>query len=229
MRWFARALLLSILAAAVATNLPAQRGAGRGVSGPLPSSTAIGAGALRFGPSTTARSTQAARGFVTRRGPVVSSRGFFGRNSRRLPYAYWLTPYYFPFDYSYNGYAPYGDGPDYDSGYDPNEQAAMTAQNALVDEVRRLSFQVSQLQNGQQTQGPVDTSQQEPQPPQVPITLVLRDGQQLQVQNYAVMNQTFWDFSKQPGRKIPIANIDVAASERATEAKGGEFPQLATQ
>jgi hypothetical protein len=58
------------------------------------------------------------------------------------------------------------------------------------------------------------------------VTLVLRDGQRLSVENYAVMNQTFWNFSKRPAQRIPISSIDVAASTKATEAEGGEFPQL---
>ncbi len=64
MRWVTRALLYGIFAAAIATNLPAQRGGGRGGSVPLPSSTALGAGALNFGPSSTARSTMPARGSI---------------------------------------------------------------------------------------------------------------------------------------------------------------------
>ncbi len=104
------------------------------------------------------------------------------------------------------------------------------AQHALVNQVQRLSAQVAQMQYGQQTQMQQYAMQQEPPPPpQIPVTLVLRDGQQLQVQNYAVMDQTFWDFTRQPVRKIPLSSIDVAASAKATEAKGGEFPQLVTQ
>lgn len=67
------------------------------------------------------------------------------------------------------------------------------------------------------------------QPAQPAVTLVLRDGQQLQVNNYAVMNQTFWDFSRQPVRKIPLSSIDIAASQKATEADGGEFPAISQQ
>jgi len=59
-----------------------------------------------------------------------------------------------------------------------------------------------------------------------PITLVLRNGQQIQVQNYAVMDGVFWDFSKQPARKIPLSSINLQASAEATEANGGEFPDL---
>ena len=58
------------------------------------------------------------------------------------------------------------------------------------------------------------------------MTLILRVVQQLSVENYAVMNETFWNFSKHPAQKIPISNIDLAASAKATEANGGEFPQI---
>jgi hypothetical protein len=55
---------------------------------------------------------------------------------------------------------------------------------------------------------------------------VLRNGQKIQVQNYAVMGDSFWDFSRQPARRIPLSMVDVAASAKATEANGGQFPAL---
>ncbi len=141
---------------------------------------------------------------------------------RRLPFAYWAAPYYYPpLDYGDTSYA----APAPDMGYDPAAEAAMLAQNSLVNQVQRLSAQVAQLQYGQQPQ-PATYGQQDSQPPPVPVTLVLRSGQQLQVQNYAVMDQTFWDFTRQPARKIPLSSIDVTASAKATQANGGEFPQL---
>ena len=230
-----RVLLFSTLAAAVATSMQAQRGgfAGRPLA---PSSTALGAGALSAVPSATARSTAPARVSVFTPGFRGSgfhngnrSRGYYGRNSR-LPFAYWVAPYYYgPFDYGDSSYDNSGyAGAGYDMPDDPNAQAAVMAQQALIDQVQRLSAQMAQLQNGQQQPAPPVEAQQEQLPPQIPVTLVLRNGQQLQVQNYAVMDQTFWDFSRQPVRKIPIASIDVAASTKATESKGGEFPQLPT-
>ena len=248
MRGLSRAVLLGALAAAVAVNLPAQRGGGGhagggfgggghvggGFSGgpgrvaaqsvPLPSATALGAGALRFGPSSTARSIQAARGFIGPNGRVTRLTRGHAFRGYGAPFAYWLSPWYFPFDYT----DPSSAGPD-DTGYDPNAEAAMMAQNDLAEQVRRLSAQVAQLQSGLQPPPPPDAAQQENQPPPVPVTLILHDGQQLQVQNFAVMNQTFWDFTRQPVRKIPISSIDIAASTKATQANGGEFPQLATQ
>ncbi len=238
MRWLTRAFLFGTLAAALAVNLPAQRGGGlRGAA--LPSSTAIGAGAGHFGPSATARSSAPARASGFRSGytsygyrsvgprsggTTYRSRGVYSRDRRNYPFAYWIAPYYYaPFDYADNSYS---EPPPEDNSYDPGEQAAMMAQQALVEQVQRLSDQVAQLQSGQQLQSQASSESEPPLPPEVPVTLVLRDGRQLQVRSYAVMDQIFWDFSKQTVRKIPISNIDVAASTKATEAQGGEFPQL---
>jgi hypothetical protein len=65
----------------------------------------------------------------------------------------------------------------------------------------------------------------EPLPPSVPITIVLKSGQKMEVQNYAIMNGMFWDFSKQNAKKIPLNEVDVAASSQATDAAGGAFPE----
>ncbi len=104
----------------------------------------------------------------------------------------------------------------------------------LASEIQRLSNEISQLRDsrgGQPAPGEdgvsQDTSQQAPQtPPQIPVTVVLRNGTRFDAGNYAVMDRTFWDFTGPAPRKFPIANIDVDASIKATEAKGGEFPQL---
>jgi hypothetical protein len=98
----------------------------------------------------------------------------------------------------------------------------------LGEQIQRLSAQVEQLRSEQQPAPPANVSQA-PQdaPPVSPITVVLRNGGQLQVANYAVMDRVFWDFSQRPARRIPISDIDVAASTKATEAAGAEFPELA--
>jgi hypothetical protein len=135
-----------------------------------------------------------------------------------------------PFYYSYGDYgnsmvdSPYGPMEDPNASTD----ADVTA-NLLGEQLQRLSAQVEELKSEQRQAGPAPAASQAPKdaPPVAPITVVLRDGQRLQVASYAVMNQVFWDFSQQPARRIPVANIDVAASAKATEAAGGEFPELA--
>ena len=132
-----------------------------------------------------------------------------------------------PFYYSYGDYGnSIFDTPPEEP---PVSNDADVMANLLGEQIQRLSAQVEQLRN-EQRQGPAPPASAEvPQdaPPVVPITVVLRTGQQLQVSSYAVMSKVFWDFSQQPARRIPVANIDVAASKKATEAAGGEFPELA--
>lgn len=69
-------------------------------------------------------------------------------------------------------------------------------------------------------------SQNQSAPPQPPVTVVLRNGQQFKAQSYAVTNDTFWDFSGATPRKVPLSSIDVPASEKATTDSGAEFPQF---
>ncbi|MGI8959553.1 MAG: hypothetical protein ACR2IV_07310 [Bryobacteraceae bacterium] len=143
----------------------------------------------------------------------------------QVPFGSFFAPYYYPsFGYGDSGYA----SNQYDAPPpgDPGVQSTMRAEGALSQQIQMLSDQIDQLKNAQQRgTAPQDEGVQQTTS-QVPITLVLRNGQQIQVQNYAVMDQIFWDFTRQPARKIPVSSIDVAASTRATEATGAEFPQL---
>jgi hypothetical protein len=241
-----RTLLFSIAVGAFsATALLAQHGGGFGARNtPLPSSTALGAGALSAFPSSTSRASAPAVGSLSfgRRGgapqPVYGgSRGNSrannsGRQYRRLPGSYVAAPYYYPlFDYSggtdYSA-AP-GPGPDNDSdtgyGPDPATDAMMANQAAMGQQVQRLTAQVNDLMYG--SGNPQQSVAPQPEtPPPAPVTLVLKSGEQLQVQNYAVTDNTFWDFAQRGTRKIPLSSIDLAASAKATQANGGEFPQI---
>jgi len=148
-----------------------------------------------------------------------------GRRDRRSsPIGYYFAPYYSYGDY---GTGFYDAPPAPPEDQNPSSGADVTA-NLLGEQIQRLSAQVEQLRSEQQPAPPAYVSQA-PQdaPPVAPITVVLRNGGQLQVANYAVMDRVFWDFSQQPARRIPVADIDVAASTKATEAAGGEFPELA--
>jgi hypothetical protein len=136
-----------------------------------------------------------------------------------------MTPYYYP-DFGYdNGF----EAPPPENA---SAQGAIMAENRLGEQIRRLSAEIEALRNAQQQNSqPPDYPQasEAPQlPPAPPIVLVLRDGQQVKTDNYAVMNNTLWDFSKQPARRIPISSINVSASEKASEANGAEFPQIST-
>jgi hypothetical protein len=65
----------------------------------------------------------------------------------------------------------------------------------------------------------------EPEQPSTPVTLILKNGQKLEVRNYAIMNGVFWDFTKQNSKRIPLSEIDEVASAKATDEAGGAFPE----
>ena len=169
----------------------------------------------------------------------ANGNGRYGRNNnRRAPYALFLAPYatypYFGYDdtssFDYNG------SPDYapNAPLDPASQSIMVGQDQLGQQVQQLNAELQELKS----QGPPNGSAQQPVAPAtadqdqpqntVPVTLVLQNGQRIQVKNYAVVNGVFWDFSKQPSRKIPLSSINLDASAQATQADGGEFPDLTT-
>jgi hypothetical protein len=160
-------------------------------------------------------------GFSGNRGRVGTN-----RNPRQV---YWGLSYLPWLDYgseAYNGGGAYNDTGSYQT--DPAEQTAEMTANVLGEQIQQLSSEVEQLRSAPYPQtgytpAPVNDP---PAPPTPPVTVVLRGGEQIQVQSYAIMGSTFWDFSKQPARRIPVASIDVAASTKATEATGGEFPTI---
>ena len=53
-----------------------------------------------------------------------------------------------------------------------------------------------------------------PETPQTPTTLVFKDGRQVEVSNYAIVNQTLYDLTPGHARKIALADLDLAATEK---------------
>ena len=63
----------------------------------------------------------------------------------------------------------------------------------------------------------------QPPEPAVPTVLVYRDQHKQEVQNYAIVGQTLWAFSAGRTQKIPLANLDVTATEKANDDRGVAF------
>lgn len=58
----------------------------------------------------------------------------------------------------------------------------------------------------------------------VPATvLVFRDQHQQEIRNYAIVGQTLWNFAPQHTEKIPLANLDLAATTKANDDRGLTF------
>jgi hypothetical protein len=56
-----------------------------------------------------------------------------------------------------------------------------------------------------------------------PTVLIFRDQHQEQVQNYAIVGQTLWNFSAGHTQKIPLSDLDIPATQKANEDQGIEF------
>jgi transcription elongation GreA/GreB family factor len=87
----------------------------------------------------------------------------------------------------------------------------------LQDRVRRLEDQRASASTPRppQYQGQVN--------PTSPIVLIFRDKHTQQAQNYAIVGQTIWLFNEQRATKIPLSEIDIAATQKANEERGLDF------
>jgi hypothetical protein len=60
-------------------------------------------------------------------------------------------------------------------------------------------------------------------PPDPPTTLVFKDGHQLQLNNYAIVSQTLYDFTPGHSRKIALSDLDLAATQKENDDHGVVF------
>lgn len=57
-----------------------------------------------------------------------------------------------------------------------------------------------------------------------PLTvLVFQDGHRTEAQNYAIVGQTLWIYTEQDSKKVPLAELDVAATKIANSDRGIVF------
>ena len=161
-----------------------------------------------------------------------------GPRSRYPTIPIFAPPIYYPG--AFGGYNDYGSS--VKPYNDPNGDSAdksnmMAAQDAMAEQIRQLSSDIESMRaNAAAQQQPAapsapapaagTSSNSAPESEQTPIQLILNNGDKLSIKSYAVMSGMLWDFSSGRLRKVPISSVDIPASTKATEAKGGEFPQL---
>jgi|HubBroStandDraft_1064217.scaffolds.fasta_scaffold00017_12 hypothetical protein len=62
-----------------------------------------------------------------------------------------------------------------------------------------------------------------PGPPPEPTVLVFKDGHRLEIQNYAVVDQTLYDLTPGHPRKVALADLDLSATEKQNDDHGVIF------
>jgi hypothetical protein len=160
-------------------------------------------------------------GFGFRGGPYFRG-GFYGRG---YPWWGWGYGYGYPwwgwdsgYDNSYydNSYysQPYYDNQAY---YQGPSDSYLRQQQAEID---RLNDQVANLrEEAERRSQPRSVSAAEPKP----TDLVFRDNHTEEVQNYAITGQTLWILTEQRARKIPLSELDLAATRKMNEDRGVDF------
>jgi len=153
------------------------------------------------------------------RGPVFPNR--FGRTRFFFGGGPWVYPWFYPYAgaYYYPGYdGDYG-YPDY--GYQDYAAPAPYADSAAIeqDQIDRLEDEVDRLRQERENRAQPPVKAQ----PQTATLLVFQDKHSEEVQNYAIVGQTLWIFTELKARKVPLSDLDLAATTRANEDRGVDF------
>ena len=110
------------------------------------------------------------------------------------------------------------------SSYDQDKQN----QIGLANEMNQQSLDEQRMRE----QGDQDIyARSAPPPPReaertevAPATvLVFRDQRKREVQNYAIVGQTLWNFAPQHTEKIPLSDLDLPATTKANDERGVDF------
>ena len=111
------------------------------------------------------------------------------------------------------------------STYDPDQQY----ETGLANEMNQQSLDEQQMR---QQSDPDSYARSAPPPRQhrpertealAPTVLVFRDQHKEEVQNYAIVGQTLWNFAPQHTQKIPLSELDIPATQKANDDRGTDF------
>jgi len=115
-------------------------------------------------------------------------------------------------------------------GYETDQPAASAPepeQDPLAAQVGNLAAEVEMMREDQAVRdsrgAPSPQSSVAPAEKPPSTVLVYRDGHQVEVQDYAIQGKTLWVFSEQLTRRVPLADLDLAATQRLNGERGVDF------
>ncbi|HYA25768.1 MAG TPA: hypothetical protein VEF05_16510 [Terriglobales bacterium] len=161
----------------------------------------------------------------------LGSRGGPFFRTRFHHHSWWGRGYGYPWGWGWWGYPwDYGDLGWYDNSsyaqpYYPQYDYAnqYDGQNHQVQEqqaeIDRLNEEVERLREERRAERQPPAPEAKPQPTE----LVFRDKRTEEIQNYAIAGQTLWVLTGERARKIPLAELDIAATQKVNEDRGVDF------
>jgi hypothetical protein len=210
---------LALLGMLLASSSPAQStgaaSSGHAVSAPTSSAAHVSANSgITFSTKTPPHSTTSSH---NNNGPQHTT-------SNPLPYYYYPYVYAVPVPYTAD---VLDNGASDDS--DPNYQGGPT----IFD--RRGDGPSSYIPPGYESPAESNTGQSrtavsspaeydsDSQPSPDPTVLVFKDGHQLEIGNYAIVNQTIYDLTPGHPRRIALADLDLPATQKQNDDRGIAF------
>jgi hypothetical protein len=183
--------------------------------------TGSSSGAGSFGRGSTFHSQLSSRGF--NRGFNRSGVGLRIRSRRFENNCYWYgCGWGFGYPYLGGGIDPYWwwSG----SSYDQDQQDQM----GLANEMNAQSLDQQRMreqgdQDAYARSAAPQVSQEVRTDPAPATLLVFRDQHKQEVQNYAIVGQTLWNFAPQRTQKIPLSDLDIPATTKANDERGVDF------
>ncbi|HEX4785417.1 MAG TPA: hypothetical protein VH350_13830 [Candidatus Sulfotelmatobacter sp.] len=182
--------------------------------------------------STAARGPYLHDGFRGNRFGIGNRHGFGNRfrgRGFRNCYGVGCWGYGYPWGY-YGYYDPWwGDS---GSSYDEDSER----ERAIANDMNQQSLEEQQMLRQEQADGdrdlyarsdpaprPAPSSQSQGTPIMPATVLVFRDQHQKEIQNYAIVGQTLWNFAPQHTEKIRLADLDLGATAKANDDRGITF------
>lgn len=134
---------------------------------------------------------------------------------------YWYDPYWWwdsSSDDDQNG--QYADGQYQDGQYQDYAQASDYANEQSLEQQSDGENQQQDMYARSQPNEPLHSELTAPSPP---TTLVFRDQHKQEIQNYAIIGHTLWNFADQRTQKIPLSDLDLPATQKVNEDRGVNF------
>jgi hypothetical protein len=119
----------------------------------------------------------------------------------------------------------------FDADYDNNLALAneMDEQSLIQQDIDQQRLLREEQQDGDldsyapRAGAPPTRTAEPPSAPMPATVLVFRDDHKQEVQNYAIVGQTLWNFTPGRTQKIPLSSLDLPATEKANDDRGVTF------
>jgi hypothetical protein len=168
-----------------------------------------------------------------------SNRGFSGRGFSGRPFLHdrFRDSRFRGFRNNCFGFGCWGFGGYYDPFWwgdsDSSYDGGYERDRATANDMNQQNLEEQQMLRQEQADGDRDVyARPDPAPADgerqgtaiMPATvLVFRDQHTKEIQNYAIVGQTLWNFAPQHTEKIPLSQLDLAATAKANDDRGVTF------